>query len=67
MKRPPLPSNRSTATRSSQLSVASARIRRATGAQSEVTEALPATLPSRPASAIMSAPRIIILVGMQPQ
>ena len=41
-KRPPLPTNRSTATLSSQLSVASSRIRLATGAQSGSTVAWPA-------------------------
>jgi len=65
-KRPPLPSNRSTATRSSQLSVASSRMRRATGVQSGLTIESPAKPGIRRPSASMSSARTIILVGMQP-
>ena len=66
-KRPPLPSNRSTATVSSQLSVACSRMRRATGAQSGWTSAVPATPSIRRASCSRCAARIIILDGTQPQ
>src|SRR5262245_21803138 len=64
---PPLPSSRSTATRSFQLSVASARIRCATGAQSGVTSLAPAMPGMRRASASRLAARTIILLGTQPQ
>ena len=64
---PPLPVNRSTATLSSQSSVASTRIRRATGAQSGCTDAAPAMPGMRCASASRLAARIIILDGTQPQ
>lgn len=63
--RPPAFSNRCTATVSSQLSVASARIRVATGAQSERTRALPASSATRRASPSASAARSIIFVGTQ--
>ena len=63
-KVPPALSNRSTATRSSQLSVASSRMRRATGAQSCVTSAAPASTDTRRASPSASVARIIIFVGM---
>ncbi len=66
-KRPPLSSNRRAATVSSQESVASSRMRRATGAQSGRTEAVPAMPCTRPASASRSAARIIILDGTHPQ
>ncbi len=66
-KRPPLSVNRCTATRSSQSSVASARIRFATGAQSGVTWAVPPRPSTRRASAIAFAARIIILLGTHPQ
>src|ERR1022692_4649177 len=65
--RPPLPVNRSAATVSSQLSVASARIRCATGAQSGVTVELPAMPGMRRPSVSRPAARIIILDGMHPQ
>ena len=64
---PPLPVNRSTATLSSQSSVASARILAATGAQSGCTCELPAMPGIRRPSARRSAARIIILDGTQPQ
>ena len=66
-KRPPLPSKRSTATVSSQKSVASSRMRRATGDQSGVTTDEPAMPGMRRPSARRSAARTIILDGMQPQ
>ena len=66
-KRPPCPSNRSTATWSFQSSVASARILCATCDQSGVTVALPASPSTREVSAIAPAARIIILLGMHPQ
>jgi hypothetical protein len=60
--------NRSTATVSSQLSVASSRIRFATGAQSVLTPVmLPAMPVTRRASARRLPARIIILVGMHAQ
>jgi hypothetical protein len=65
--RAPLPSNRSTATRSSQSSVASTRIRVATGAQSAVTVDRPAMPGMRRPSANTLAALIIILEGTQPQ
>ena len=64
---PPLPVNRSTATLSSQSSVASSRIRRATGAQSGAISARPAMPGIRRPSAIRSAARIIIFEGTHPQ
>ena len=64
---PPLPVNRSTATLSSQSSVASALIRAATGAQSGCTCELPAMPGIRRPSASRSAARIIILDGTHPQ
>ena len=67
MKRPPASTNRSTATWSFQVSVASSRMRRATGAQSGVMLAVPAMPSTRWVSAIRLAARIIILLGMQPQ
>ena len=67
MKWPPLPTRRSTATVSSQESVASSRMRRATGAQSGVTADVPAMPGMRRPSARRSAARTIILEGMQPQ
>ena len=67
MNRPPFDSKRSTATRSSQSSVASARMRFATGAQSGVAVARPAMPSTRPASASRSAARIIIFDGIHPQ
>jgi hypothetical protein len=66
-KWPPLPVKRSTATLSSQVSVACSLIRRATGAQSGLTCAEPARPGIRRASASALPARIIILVGMQPQ
>ena len=66
-KRPPLRSKRSTATVSSQSSVASSRMRAATGAQSGRTSAVPAIEGTRRASASRSAARIIILDGTHPQ
>ena len=66
-KCPPLPSNRSTATVSSHESVASSRIRRATGAQSGVTTDVPALPGMRLPSASSPAARTIILEGMHPQ
>ena len=65
-KRAPLPSRRSTATRSSHESVTS-RTRRATGAQSGVTSADPARPGMRHPSASRSPARTIALEGMQPQ
>ena len=62
----PLFTNRSTATLSFQLSVASSRIRLATGAQSGSTVAVPAMPSTRRVSASRFAARIIILLGMQP-
>ncbi len=53
--------------RSSQLSVASSRIRRATGAKSGVTSACPAIPSIRRASVSRLAARIIILEGTHPQ
>jgi hypothetical protein len=67
MKRPPLPSNRSTATRSSQSSVPSSRMRRATGSHEGDTVAWPAIPGMRLASASRLPARIIILEGTQPQ
>ena len=64
---PPLPVNRSAATVSSQSSVASSRIRRATGAQSGSTRAVPAMPLTRFPSMIRFAARIIILDGTQPK
>ena len=65
---PPLPVNRSAATVSSQLSVASSLIRVATGAQlGEITVELPAMPGMRRPSASRSAALIIILDGTQPQ
>ncbi len=64
--RAPAFSSRSTATWSSQLSVASSRIRSATSPQSGRTSASPASPPMRRPSASTSAARIIILLGMQP-
>ncbi len=66
-RRPPLPSNRSAATVSSHESVASARMRRATGAQSACTVEEPAMPGTRRASASRSEARIIILEGTHPQ
>ena len=66
-KAAPRPSSRSTATRSSQSSVASVRIRRATGSQSPRTVGRPAMAGIRRPSARRSAARIIILEGTQPQ
>src|SRR6202165_1281957 len=66
-KWPPLPSNRCTATRSSQLSVATSRMRCATGFQSGLTVASPAKPGMRRPSATMSSSRIIIFVGIQPK
>ena len=63
----PLPTRRSTATLSSQLSVASSRMRLATGAKSADTRAWPAISSMRPASAKRLAARIIILEGTHPQ
>ncbi len=65
--RPPFFSNRSAATWSFQSSVASSRMRFATGAKSGSTVAVPETPSMRRASASRLAPRIIILLGMQPQ
>src|ERR671919_1646354 len=65
--RPPLASNRSTATRSSQSSVASSRMRWAKGAQSGRTVASPAMPGMRRPSASRLAARIIIFDGTQPQ
>ncbi len=62
----PAPSSRSTATRSSQWSVACTETRSATGAQLLVTLTSPDSSPARPASATRSAARTIILVGMHP-
>src|SRR5579862_563946 len=67
MKRPPFPSKRSTATLSFQSSVASARIRFATGAQSGDTVAEPASCGTLRASPSASAARTIIFVGTQAQ
>jgi hypothetical protein len=64
---PPLPVNRSAATVSSQSSVASSLIRRATGDQSGATVADPAMPGIRRPSASRLAARIIILDGTQPQ
>ena len=66
-KRPPLPSKRCTATVSSHESVASSRMRRATGDQSGVTTDEPAMPGMRRPSASRSAARTIILEGMHPQ
>ena len=67
-ERPPLAVNRSTATVSSQSSVASTRIRAATGAQSGVHRRRPGHARDRAApSASRLAARIIILDGTQPQ
>jgi hypothetical protein len=64
----PLSVRRSTATLSSQLSVASSRMRVATTDQSGVTSPTePASPSTRRASARASAARIIIFDGMQPQ
>ena len=63
---PPLPVNRSAATLSFQSSVASSRIRRATGDQSGVTADVPAMPGTRLVSAMRLAARIIILEGTQP-
>ncbi len=65
--RPPLPSKRLTATVSSQVSVASSRMRRATGAQSGVTSEEPAMPGMRRPSASRLAARIIIFDGTHPQ
>ena len=65
--RPPLPVKRSTATLSSQVSVAWSRIRRATGPQSGSTVDEPARPGMRRASASALPARVIIFVGMQPQ
>ena len=62
-----VPTKRSTAALSSQMAVASTRTRRATGAQSGWTCAVPASWLTRRASATAFAARIMILVGMQPQ
>ena len=64
---PPLPVNRSAATLSSQSSVASSRIRRATGAQSGSISDRPAMPGIRRPSVIRSAALIIIFEGTQPQ
>jgi hypothetical protein len=66
-KWPPLPVNRSTAALSFQESVASSRIRRATGAQSGVTLEVPAMPGVRRASASRPTARIIIFDGTQPR
>ena len=58
--------NRSAATLSFQSSVASSRIRRATGDQSGVTADVPAMPGTRLVSAMRLAARIIILEGTQP-
>ena len=63
---PPAPSSRSTATRSSQSSVASARIRCATGRSPAHLARCRPCLSTRRASASTSAPRTIILDGMHP-
>ncbi len=63
---PPFFSNRRTAISSSQSAVAS-RMRPATDDQSGVTLAVPATLPTRCASARALPARTMILEGMQPQ
>ena len=63
---PPLPINRSAATLSFQSSVASSRIRRATGDQSGLTVDVPAIPGTRLVSAIRLAARIIILEGTHP-
>ncbi len=63
----PFFTSRSTATWSFQLSVASSRIRWATGAQSGCTVAVPAIPSTRRVSATRLAARIIILLGTQPQ
>ena len=65
-KRTPACSRRSTATVSSQSSVASSRIRACTTPQSGVTSAAPARVPTRRASASRFAARIAIFEGMQP-
>ena len=67
MKRPPFPRKRSTATVSSQESVASSRIRPATGAQSGVTTEAPALPGMRRPAANNPAAQTIIFDGMQPQ
>ncbi len=67
MNRPPFSSKRSTATWSFQLSVASSRMRWATGVQSGWTVDAPAIPGTRRASASRLAARIIILEGTHPQ
>src|SRR5580704_5146060 len=67
MNLPPLSSKRLTATASSHESVASSRIRLATGAQSGSTVTAPAMPGTLRASPSRSADRIIILDGTQPQ
>ena len=64
---PPLPVNRSAATVSCQSSVASLRIRWATGAQSGPIRAVPAMPSIRRPSVSRLPARIIILEGTQPQ
>ncbi len=64
---PPLSVNLAAATLSFQLSVASSRMRRATGAQSGVMAAPPAIPGIRLPSASRPAARIIILDGTHPQ
>ena len=67
MSRPPFSRRRSTATWSSQKSVASSRMRLATGAQSGVTTEVPAMPGIRRPSARRFAARTIILDGTHPQ
>ena len=64
---PPLPVKRSTATWSFQSSVASSRMRFATGVKSGAICAVPAMPFTRRPSASSSAPRITIFDGMQPK
>ena len=63
----PLSSSRFTATVSSQSSVASSRMRSATGVQSGVTVDEPAIVFTRPASRSVWAAAIIIFEGTQPK
>ncbi len=63
----PLSSSRLTATASFQSSVASSRIRSATGVQSGLTIDEPAIVLTRPASRSVWAAAIIILDGTQPK
>ena len=64
---PPLPVNRSAATWSSQSSVASSRMRRATTEKSGASDTAPASRGARRASATTLAARIIILLGTHAQ